>query len=365
MENKRQSGRLNNKKIAKRIAAMVAACSFVFITGCGSSEKPVKIVFTTGFAKDEVFRIEDSVCTLKEAKAYLINTQEGYEASFGEEIWGRETGSETVEDRLKDSVLAKIAQIKTMDILAADNGIVLDDKENKKAEEAAAEYYATLSEADIAAMDGITQEDIAGIYKDQALADKLYNDIIKDINPEISDDEARTITIEQILIKTYSLDANGNKVEFNESDKAAAKSKADKIYRQLKDEGASFEELMLEYNESDKSELSFGKGGEQPDYESVAFNLGGGEISSVFATSEGYAIIKCISKFNLEETEANKVKIVQERKREVFGEKYDSFVATLNKQLNEKLWNSITIESDQGVTTKGLMEVYHKYFPNN
>ena len=57
MENKRQSGRLNNKKIAKRIAAMVAACSFVFITGCGSSEKPVKIVFTTGFAKDEVFRI--------------------------------------------------------------------------------------------------------------------------------------------------------------------------------------------------------------------------------------------------------------------------------------------------------------------
>lgn len=363
MNSKRQSGRLKLKKIAKRIAVIVAACSCVLTTGCGKSDKPVKIVFTTGFADDEVFRIEDLVCTLKEAKAYLVNTQEGYEASFGKEIWGRETGSATVEGRLKDSVLAKIAQIKAMDILAADKGIVLDDKENKKAEEAAAEYYATLSEADIAAMDGITQEDIAGIYKDQALADKLYNEIIKDINPEISDDEARTITIEQILIKTYSLDANGNKVEFSDSDKVAAKTKADSIYRQLSSDGSNFEALMLEYNEADKSELSFGKRGEQPDYESVAFNLGGGEVSSVFATSEGYAIIKCISKFNLEETEANKVKIVQERKREVFGETYDSFVAKLNKQLNEKLWNSVTVVDNPEVTTKGLMEVYQKYFP--
>ncbi|MBR4640216.1 MAG: peptidylprolyl isomerase [Butyrivibrio sp.] len=363
MKNKRRSGEHKHNIIAGKIAAVVAACSFVFLTGCGSSDKPVKIVFTTGFAKDEVFRIEDTVCTLKEAKAYLLNTREGYEASFGEGIWNCEAGNETVEDRLKDSVLAKIAQIKTMDILAAEKGIVLDDKENQKAEEAAAEYYETLSEADIAAMDGITKEDIACIYKDQALADKLYNDIIKDINPEISDDEARTITIEQILIKTYSLDANGNKVDFGESDKAAAKAKADGIYRKIKDEGASFEELMLEYNEADKTELSFGKGGEQPDYEGVAFNLGGDEVSSVFATSEGYAIIKCISKFNLEETEANKAKIVQQRKREVFGEEYDSFVAKLNKQLNEKLWSSVTIGNNPEVTAKGMMDVYQKHFP--
>ena len=135
MKNKRRSGEHKHNIIAGRIAAVVAACSFVFVTGCGSSDKPVKIVFTTGFAKDEVFRIEDTVCTLKEAKAYLLNTREGYEASFGEGIWNCEAGNETVEDRLKDSVLAKIAQIKTMDILAAEKGIVLDDKENQKAEE--------------------------------------------------------------------------------------------------------------------------------------------------------------------------------------------------------------------------------------
>ena len=86
-------------------------------------------------------------------------------------------------------------------------------------------------------------------------------------------------------------------------------------------------------------------------------------MSSVFATSEGYAIIKCISKFNLEETEANKAKIVQQRKREVFGEEYDSFVAKLNKQLNEKLWSSVTIGNNPEVTAKGMMDVYQKHFP--
>ena len=37
------------------------------------------------------------------------------------------------------------------------------------------------------------------VYKRQ-----VYEYIIKDINPEISDDEARTITVDYILIKTYT-----------------------------------------------------------------------------------------------------------------------------------------------------------------
>ena len=105
MINIRQSGRLNHNKIARRIAALVAACSCVLVSGCGSSDKPVKIVFTTGFADDEVFRIEDSVCTLREAKAYLLTMVDG-RTNYGKEISELEAGNETVEDRLNDSVLA-------------------------------------------------------------------------------------------------------------------------------------------------------------------------------------------------------------------------------------------------------------------
>ena len=197
--------------------------------------------------------------------------------------------------------------------------------------------------------------------EEQALANKLYDYIIRDINPEISDDEARTITVEQILIKTYTLDGSGQKVPFSDREKNAAYNRAREILKKIwADE--SFEELMAQYNEADEGTISFGKGGMESVYETAAFNLGTDEVSEIVETSEGYVIIKCISTFNREETEANKVKIVDKRKREVFGAQYDAFVATLTKELNTKLWDSITLNEDEQVSSTNLMEVYSKYF---
>ncbi|MBO6239484.1 MAG: peptidylprolyl isomerase [Butyrivibrio sp.] len=341
--------------------AIIALAMSLSLTGCGLNLSETRIVFTTGFSKNEVFTIEDKTCSLSEALVYLVNTQEGYEQAFGSQIWEKETDMGTVEDRLKESVLAKIAQIKTMNLLAKENGIVLDDSEILLSSQAAEEYYSKLTESDIAAMGGVTLSDITSIYQERALADKLYDYIIRDINPEISDDEARTITVEQIVLKTYTLDESGEKKSVSDSEKAAIYTRMKSIVSELND-GKTFEELMTQYNEADESTISFGKGDMESVYGTTAFNLGTGEVSDIIETSEGYVIIKCITTFNREETEANKEKIVAERKREVFGEQYDAFVATLNKQLNEKLWNSVTLVTDENVTASNLMEIYQKYF---
>ena len=333
----------------------------LLLTGCGNNLSEQKVIFTTGLSDDQVFRIEKAVCTLTEAKAYLVNMQEDYEGTFGADIWQKETDSGTVEDRLKDSVLAKIAQIKAMNLLAKEMEIELDDTDRNKAKEAAKEYYGTLTEADIKAMNNITVEDLTAIYEEHALADKLYEYIIRDINPEISDDEARTITVEQIFIKTYKLDASGKKEPYDDAGKIRARRTIDEVKKRL-DEGSSFEELIAEYNEADEGTISFGKGDMDQSYEDAAFALGTEEISDIVDSEDGYVIIKCISTFNREETEANKVKIVAERKREVFGEQYDTFVAGLSKQLNEKLWDSVKLVEDENVTTSGLMDIYQKYF---
>jgi foldase protein PrsA len=333
----------------------------MLLSGCGSNPAEQKVVFTTGLSHDQVFRIEKGVCTLTEAMAYLVNMQEGYEQTFGADIWNATTDSGTVEDRLKDSVLAKIAQIKAMNLLAKEMDIKLDESKEKLAADAAKEYYDSLSDADIKAMNNITVEDITKIYLEHAVADELYDYIIRDINPEIRDDEARTITVEQILIKTYQLDASGQKESFDDAAKAKARRKAEEVQSHL-NEGASFEETMAEYNEADEGTISFGKGDKDEAYEEAAFSLGTEEVSDIVEAEDGYVIIKCISTFNREETEANKVKIVAERKREVFGQQYDTFVAGLSKQLNDKLWDSVSLVKDENVTTSSLMDVYQKYF---
>ncbi len=333
----------------------------IFLTGCGYNALDRKIVFTTGFSNQEVFRIEDSVCSLTEIMVYLVNTKDGYEASFGSEIWSAKTDSGTVEERLKESVLAKVAQIKVMNLLAAENEIVLDEEENEIISAAATEYYDGLTDAEKAAMNNVTYEDIVQIYTEQAIANKFYDYLIKDINPEISDDEARTITVEQILIKTYTLDAGGNRTSFSDEKKRVALSTAREVMIRL-GEGRSFDELMAEYNEADEDIISFGKGEMEDAYEEAAFNLGNDEVSGIVETSDGYVILKCVSTFDREQTEANKLRIVAQRKREVFGAQYDAFVSTLTKDLNEKLWEKISLVNDENVRTSDLMEVYDRYF---
>ncbi|MBR1669825.1 MAG: peptidylprolyl isomerase [Butyrivibrio sp.] len=335
----------------------------VLITGCSADTLGRKVVFTTGFSDNEVFRIEDVSCSLTETMVYLVNMQNGYEATFGSEIWRQQTDSGTVEDRLKESVLAKVAQIKVMNLLASENGIELDESELEKAKSAAEEYYETLSDSDKEAMNNVTVSDLAQIMAEQALANKLYDYIIRDINPEISDDEARTITVEQIFVKTYNLDQSGNKVPFEEKDKARAHDRIREAFIKLMN-GGDFDEVLEQYNEADEGTISFGKGEMDSAYETAAFNLGTDEVSGIVETRDGYVIIKCISTFNREETETNKVKIMEQRKREVFGKEYDAFVETLTKELNSKLWDRVSLMTDSDATSSNLMDIYHKYFDN-
>ena len=127
--------------------SLLSVC--VILSGCGMDLAERKVVFTTGFEKDEVFRIEDSVCTIQEIMVYLINTQNGYENTFGSEIWQKETDNGTVESQLKESILAKVAQIKAMNLLATDMGIELDESEIEKAAQAASFRWATSRRAQL------------------------------------------------------------------------------------------------------------------------------------------------------------------------------------------------------------------------
>lgn len=350
------------KKSRGRVAAgLVLICLAGLLSGCGNKgENATKVVLTTGFGKDEVFRIETISCRLPEIMVYLTNSQNQYEGVFGTEIWESDIEGITLEQNVKDTALARIAQIKTMNLLAVQHGVELAEQEAEQADKAAGAYYNSLNETEKELM-GVTEETIRTLYSEYALANKVYNYIIKDINPEISDDEARTITVQHILIKTYTLDGTGTKVEYTADAKADAYAEARAVL-DMAEKGNDFEELIGKYNEDSKGTYSFGKGDMEKNFEDAAFNLEKGEISGIVETEYGYHIIKCINTFNREETDANKVKIVEERKKEVFGQEYDSFVSTLTRNLNEELWNSVVFIHSPEVKTSDFFDVYGDYF---
>lgn len=329
------------------------------LTGCSLEGDFSRVVFTTGFGKDEVFRIGKSTCTLPEFMVYLVNTQNQYENVYGEQIWSVELDGVTLEDNVKDTVLAKLAQIKTMYLMAKDRDVELEEGEKERVEEAAQTYYSSLTDQELQVM-GADLNTIRQLYTEYAMAEKVYNQIIEGINPEISDDEARTITVEHILIRTYTTDGTGKRIDYSESMKQECYEEILQLREQAVNGEEDFAELAAKYSEDENLRYSFRKGETDPTLEEAAFKLGNGEISDVVELEGGYHLIRCVSTFDREETDANKLKIVEERRGEAFGQEYDAFVETLVRSMNEELWQEITLVRDQEVGTDDFFTIYEQ-----
>lgn len=332
------------------------------LTACGKINRDTKIVLTTGFTKDEVFRIETASCYKKEVMVYLTNLQNRYEQIYGAEIWRQEQNGVTIEQSVKESVLAELAQIKTMNLMAEKYGLSLDEAEQDAVNEAAKVYFESLTEAEREALD-VTPDTIRQLYREYALADKVYEYMIKDVNPEISDDEARTVIVQQILVKFGEQGVTEDAESYTEQQKSYAYARAKEALRRI-EAGEDFDVVATRYNEAAESTVSIRKGDTDAAYEEEAFRLGNEETSEIFETKEGYCILKCISTLNREETDLNKVKIVEERKREAFSKEYDSFVQTLTRHMNEELWQEITLLHDSSITTRSFFDVFAEYYGN-
>lgn len=333
----------------------------VMLTGCGSeSEDKKKIVLTTGFDENEIFRIGEEVCFRPEVMLYLTNMQNQYENIYGREIWQKKIGDITLEQKIKNMVLARIARIKTMVLLAQQRGVSLSDEEEKLAGEAADEYFTSLNKKEKDAL-GVTIEDVQIYYQEYALANKVYDMIISDTNPEISDDEARIVTVSQIVIKTYDLDGNGNRVDYTAESKRSAGEKAHEIKNKLKN-GEEFDSLAAKYNEEDQIMISFRKDEKDSVYEEAAFNLGVGEISDVLDTKDGFVILRCESTLDRQQTDENKERIIKQRKEEAFSQIYNEFLKTQIRKINDELWEQVQFIHDDEIKTNTFFDVYNQYF---
>jgi foldase protein PrsA len=346
------------------------SCVFLLIlfvtslAACGVIDEELtgmEVVINYGFDETEVFRLDTLSCSKPEMNIYIADMQKQYEEVFGSDFWDyMNTSGETMDVRLKENVLANTSQIKAMNLLAIERGIVLDEEELANAKTAADSYYLELEQGQIDALE-INLEVLEIMYQEYALAGKVYSHIIKDINPEISDDEARTIVVQNIFLKTYSVNGLGERMDYSDEKKLEVYYQAVDITKQLED-GADFKLLSLEYSDDDSNEYLIGKGDTESAYEEIAFSLSEDEISGIVETDSGYYIIQCISSFDLEETQRNKVTIIKEQKKEVFEAEYLDFVQDLPKVLNEELWDELDLIPSENLPDSSFVEIYQQYF---
>jgi foldase protein PrsA len=315
--------------------------------GCRIGDRDIVVSGSIGSSK--LFWIGNKSCSSREAMVYLANYQNIYGTSCGVDLWQHDFGDDSLEQYVKDITIGELAQVICMDQLAEnintgqsaeEQGISLDDNELEQINLAAKEYFSSLSEAEIAYMDGVSENDINEYYQHYALAQKLYHSLTAGVNGEVSDDEARVIEIMQIFV----------------SGKEAAEEVEEKLAA-----GEDFASLANNYNELSAIQITVARDDLPEAVEQVAFELDNDAVSDVIPVENGYYFIKCLNKYDVELTEANKSNIVEKREKEAFDDIYNAFVAELSSGIDRDFWDALELNTSGEIQTDSFFEVFEKY----
>ena len=318
---------------------LMAALTVPSLGGCKVGNTQIRLSSGQLRNHNAIVRINDHKYDIRYAKLYLCNYRNLYGKAYGTDLW--ESYASDLEQYLKDVTVQELTHIACMDILAENQDMHLSEQEKKQAARAAKEYYQSLTEEEKTFI-GLYEREIRTAYEEYALAEKLYHALTQGTDEEVSDDEARVMNIQQIIV---SDEEQANQIE------AALQS------------GDEFASLAGTYNEAGSVEADIARDTYPEEVENVAFELENNEISGKIPASDGkFYFIKCVNKFDEELTEKNKEHILEKREKEKFFDAYNDFVGNAEFELNTELWDSISLEDEKNITTDSFFKVYDKYF---
>lgn len=334
--------------LKRRITAVIlfAVLAVLLLSGC------TRIKFTTGLSKDEFAKCGDMVISTDISDLLFAEQKYSYENLFNNNVWSENIGNMTMEEYITDSVKNTIANFIYLNRIADELRIVLTDEEKRKVDEAVTEYMAMSEE--------ISEDAVQEIYTLILRAEKAFYAMTDDVDTEVSNDEARIISVQYVFISTMVKNEDGTISAVSESEYNRAKRLAEEIYKAAKN-GSDMISLATEKSSDSIHSMELGRGQYNREFENAAFDLEIGEISDVVETEYGFYVIKCIND-NIESNIAKrKAEIVLGRRREIFLEQYEKYIDKNDIMYNKKYLKNIDIKSIQSGNGK-LFEVYKNDF---
>lgn len=326
----------------KKALNIIAVIAFVFVVGIIVYLKMISedksIYISTGFGSGVIAKVDSRDITKAEVMVLLADAKIEYEDMFGADIWSEKMGEQNFDEYAADTVKARITRQKCMVSMAQARGIVLSSTEELNVEKAAAEYMELLTREQQRAL-GVNKEIIENMYTEFVMADRLFDAITLEVDTEVSEDQARVISIQYI--------------------RTMDRASADKVLSRINN-GESFLSIVKE-NNSQEYEYELKRGETEDSFEQAAFSLATGEISDVVETSTGFYVIMCINDYDKVKTASNKEQIISERKLGAFNEIFDAYEAEKYAEYDEKSWNSIDMQQIPS-TDAGFNKIFEKYF---
>lgn len=303
----------------------------ILFSGCTIGN--IQFVFGEAANREIVFDMGSyGDCDKQKATVYLLIAKAEYEAIFGEDVWQMQIEGLSMEEFVKNNTLSELLQRESMSALAENEGIELSKKQLEAVSDAAEELYDSVDEEKLSKLE-ITKQDIEDVFKAHILSVLIYDEIAATVNAEISDSEAKVITVQYVKVDAF-----------------------------YEPDSATTEDL---FSQADISEVDICRGELErtlgSEAEIMIFALEEGEISDILTVGDEHYIFKSVSAYDADKTEKNKAVMLEERKQEAFLAKYKEFMDSAEYKTNDKVWDTLIITDFEGMSFGGFYDICDKY----
>ncbi len=299
------------KRKAAALLAAVCLMAGVF-AGCGSvSSREIK-----DYPDITVATFGSEKINLAEVNYYMRSLQYAYElyygSYYGDELWTQDYNeSLNYGEYIRSMMVNKVYQIHLLNQHAAELGVSLSDEDKAKVEEGV-ELFLTTGAENVLAATEMDREDVVAIYENNALANRVYEAMVADIDREVDEE-----SIHKWEFKVVSLDSASETYDAQEV--------RDGILAAM-DEGTDIDTAAAEYDLT-ATVYHIGEGEYAQTLGPTALALSTGEYDSCFSTDNGYYyVIYCVDDYDEEATEAARQEVIAEREAAKFTEVYTGWV---------------------------------------
>ena len=329
---------MKNRILALLLSGVLAVSMFA---GCGA-----KMDKTAAVAKANTTEMPLGVANFA-VRLSQAQYDDFYVSYFGEEVWRTDMYGQgtTTEDDMKASVLNSLYGMYAVKEHMADYGVELTS-EDVSAISAAAEAFISSNSAEAVEALGAEREYVETYLTLLTIENRMYDEIIKGADTNVSAEEAKTSTYSQVYVskdvhadgeETETHDHEAELAELAETVKAfGADAKANGLKAAAETYGYSV--TTGTYNAASSAMLEGIK-------TALAAMTENGAVSEVIDTENGYYVIQMDEVFDAEATEANRQSIIAERQNNFYTETVNAYVEEMEWSLNKKVWEQVSFDN--------------------
>lgn len=358
--------KINWKKYTAAAATVVLTAGL--LGGCAQiniNDSSAKVVATYG---DEEIYLDEAKFMAKynqyQMEAFYGSLMQMMGAQSYQDYWEMDpygTGS-TMEDQAKTSTMQQILQTRVLCDKAEADGITLTEEETAKVTEA---VDAFMKNEQLVEATGATQELAERIYTQNALANKVYESMVLDVDTNVNEDDFLRKTLEYIKISekedettTEETTAAENEQETEaetsaeETEDTELKAKMMEAAEQIQTEiesGTELDTIKEEYAEAEFAVYSFNGVGisaeDTEEYKKTAWNLAAGECTIYEDESGVIYVLHLVNEKDEEKTQAAIQTEIENRTAELFKTRYEELTSQAPTfKVKEDVWDLVTFQ---------------------